>query len=390
MSQNSESFYENAKHAENPFVYYMGYLIKKSGRKRKDLIEQSGLSYDFMRKVLNGTKKTTERDYILALCLTMGISSQEVLRVLELASFAPLQHWNVRERNILDAFKLKMSVDDLNSLLIQAESAPLKNTKTQIRGKNVEHKTEPPEVIHVSHYRTTGIMRHKMSCPKDAFYQFYVVQSELTSSEPNEEKVYLRILMQGDGTMEYNVMNRSVDEMQKLVDAGEMTIEETESAYLEFYDTLAEARKSEFFTYFVELNYELEKYISETRKSIADSKHYRGRVGIRRDDVGEVSYAEGYDSEHPERQEYYQIVKRGDTYTYSASHMSFYLVLRAAVHCEAFSGGELGPYGPHYVLFKVHSLEDLNEYAYMRPWFEALQEQMLNAPHDDTQDNESE
>ena len=88
------------------FVAFMDQMIRESGMDRKTVIARSGLSESLAYKYLNGNKKTTERDYILALCLAMHLNfpqTQHALRCSGLPLLGPLD---------LRAIIIRMGIED--------------------------------------------------------------------------------------------------------------------------------------------------------------------------------------------------------------------------------------------------------------------------------------
>ena len=366
-----EKFFNDALHAENPFVHYMDYLIERTKKSRKVLIEQSGLSYDFMVKVLKGKKRTTEPDYLIALCLTMGVTVSELCNVLKLASFAPLQHWTSRERNILTAFEIHQSVAELNASLVKSNSPALKGC----RFRDVEQESVPAAKgrTHKA-YEVVGRDSDELQ-DGPAPFDFYFM-SELTVKDRKGKIYYLQVVLCPSGEMEYAVKNQSLKTLKQLDESGRLTDEIRQSSCLEWYDSLIKAEQSKFFELFVKLDYLLDLQIEDNRRRVNDTRYAYWRVGASYSSRGLVYYAEIFNMEHPERQEYCQIVKCGDEYTYSASHTSYFMQMQMDGDGGVFYKEVFGKPEPQYYLFSVHSLDRLGDYQYLRPLFSELSEKV--------------
>ena len=67
-----------AKSYPEDFSTFIDTMIKEHKIKRKNIAIRSGLSQDYTYKLLRGDKKTTERDYILAICIAIGMNLAQV------------------------------------------------------------------------------------------------------------------------------------------------------------------------------------------------------------------------------------------------------------------------------------------------------------------------
>lgn len=110
------------------FSDYMYAMIKRSGRTKAMVAQRAGLSRDYMYKILNTNsgKRTTERDYLIAICMAADMSFMETQHALELYPFPLLDDVDLRCAVIIIALLYHMSIDSLNEMLENAGHAPLR------------------------------------------------------------------------------------------------------------------------------------------------------------------------------------------------------------------------------------------------------------------------
>ena len=59
---------------EEDFYEFINRKIDESPYNRSEVAQRAGMSKDYTYKILRGDKKTTERDYILAICLALKMA----------------------------------------------------------------------------------------------------------------------------------------------------------------------------------------------------------------------------------------------------------------------------------------------------------------------------
>ncbi len=112
-------FQERQRHlndAPESFSDFMYDMIKRSGRTKAVVAQRAGLSRDYMYKVLNPNsgKRTTERDYIIAVCIAADMSLMEVQKALSLYPFPNLDDSDDRAAVIISGLLTHTRIDDLN------------------------------------------------------------------------------------------------------------------------------------------------------------------------------------------------------------------------------------------------------------------------------------
>jgi hypothetical protein len=103
--------------------YFNRYMADFEGS-RQTLARSSQIGKDYIYPILKGTKKP-ERDKIIALCLTVGMTDQECTRCLERSNYGILYAKNQRDAVIIYAFRNRFSVMQLNEKLYDLGLKPL-------------------------------------------------------------------------------------------------------------------------------------------------------------------------------------------------------------------------------------------------------------------------
>lgn len=99
------------------FPAFMEEMLSTYKVSRKNVAIRSGLSQDYTYKLLRGDKKTTERDYILAMCIAIGMNVAQTQHALRVYGMPPLNEADVRSHIILLAIQNKCDIDRTNEWL---------------------------------------------------------------------------------------------------------------------------------------------------------------------------------------------------------------------------------------------------------------------------------
>ena len=108
--------HENRQDSET-FVQFMDSIIEKSGLSRTDIAQRAGMSRDYTYKILSGQKQTSERDYLIAVCIVLRMNLWQTQRALSLYPFPVLDDSDERSAIIKAGIKKAMSMDDINMCL---------------------------------------------------------------------------------------------------------------------------------------------------------------------------------------------------------------------------------------------------------------------------------
>lgn len=108
---------------------YWAEIIAAQPLSRREIIRRADFSETYGYKLLSGENRTSERDYVLRLCIAMGMSLQETQRALELNEMRPLYPKDRRDMALIVAVNSGMtSVDEVNALLARHGCQPLKRS----------------------------------------------------------------------------------------------------------------------------------------------------------------------------------------------------------------------------------------------------------------------
>lgn len=101
--------------------------IEATGQKKKDVIARSCISEQYGYQLLNGSKKTTDRDKLLGLCIAAGLSIKQTDRVLKMSGFSPLYSKIDRDAVIMICINKRMNnILQVNDVL-EDHSLPIIN-----------------------------------------------------------------------------------------------------------------------------------------------------------------------------------------------------------------------------------------------------------------------
>lgn len=93
------------------------FLIGQNGKKKEDVFRETGLSRDYLYKVLRGAKKVKERDYILTVCLAAHLDLVDAYILLKTYSLPELNLNNERDVLLIHAINQKVGFNAANDLL---------------------------------------------------------------------------------------------------------------------------------------------------------------------------------------------------------------------------------------------------------------------------------
>lgn len=109
-----------------PFYEYMKAMFLQHGYKIKDVILAADFSYSYGQKLLRQERHTSERDYILRLCLAGGLDLAEVQRALKLYGMSPLYPRIERDAVLISClYHGKKEIEMVNDILCASKMEPL-------------------------------------------------------------------------------------------------------------------------------------------------------------------------------------------------------------------------------------------------------------------------
>jgi len=147
---------------------------------------------------------------------------------------------------------------------------------------------------------------------------------------------------------------------------------ETSSDTLEWFDSLIEARNSEYLQLYLDLDKMTDRALAEYLKQLNDTRNYGFRCNYKITNKGIEAYAESFNTSSPELNEYLQIRKREKQTIFSASHYSYYMNMEFGDLYEI----EYGHTENEAYLFTSCSLDSLGKHSHFRPRFEQMLKDM--------------
>lgn len=409
--------HQNKKPSYESFYQYMTSMIARSGFSRLQIAQRANISRDYTYKLLNGGKRTDERDYIIALCISANMNLDEIQHALELYPFPPLDSADARSEIIMECIKSRYDVMKTNELLNHAQLIPLRTSpemmhadygpvgsfvfpnKTQIgpdrsTPQNNESLYSSQEKIKRGpKMRELDCRTSKEKCGCGVGDIAYT--GEIKVENDFGEIKYVSMVIAPSYNI-FSVGNHSLyDEVNDLEEFDELYDPDGAYSYyedhhaedddMEDYDeyrTLMEmVKESKYYRFFKKLDRVTDEMIANRENDIPDTR-IDGRqfgpeakimVGSSSPGVKKRFVLEVFNMKQPEYNEYLQIVREGDSYIYSASHMSCYteLILGNGIYHAEF--GKNAP-DPEY-MFKVNDIEDVpQENEYFKYTFYQLKE----------------
>ena len=165
------------------FPAFIDAMIREHKIKRKNIAVRSGMSQDYTYKLLRGDKKTTERDYFLAICIAIGMNLAQVQHALRIYGMPVLSKADLRSHIISLGISEGKDIDEINDWLEKSgfyliktspdmPSAPIKpleaihmETSTEYAGGSSEGKISSDEDYDdIGDYEEADIQLHAERC----------------------------------------------------------------------------------------------------------------------------------------------------------------------------------------------------------------------------------
>ncbi|MBR2523580.1 MAG: hypothetical protein IKE53_03980 [Clostridiales bacterium] len=103
---------------QKTFAGYISYMINEKSLSRAEVISRSLISRTYGYQIFDGTRNAN-RDKIIALCISTGLTLEETTRGLEIAKEGILYPRDPRDAVIIYAINNKYTVRQLNSRLTE-------------------------------------------------------------------------------------------------------------------------------------------------------------------------------------------------------------------------------------------------------------------------------
>lgn len=106
------------------FCHYLYEIMDKHNMTAKDVIRKSGIERSYYYHILSG-QKTPGRNILLRICFCISATLSETNQLLRLANHNPLYAKVHRDAALIFAIDKKYTMQEANTLLIQAGEQPL-------------------------------------------------------------------------------------------------------------------------------------------------------------------------------------------------------------------------------------------------------------------------
>ena len=337
-SDEVKNYVEEQKKQNYPedFTIFMDQMIAENHLKRKDVAIRSGLSQDYTYKLLRGVKKTTERDYILAMCIAIGMNLPQIQHALTIYGMPILNRADSRSNLLYLAIENHLDIDGINEWLEKAGFFLLR-TSTDMPSAPIELSSD--YFLAHSANISLGDVKHTYeeidrrieaersgNAPMDYDYQGILTVEDETGKKYHVISLYsvereLFLVLDEEG---FERFGKNKDE-----------IDMNDIEALEQYETFIDTASSSFFPFYLELDRATDKKVVEIMESLDDTRNYGIRIGAGFHGGEKMCYLEAFDEERPAERQYLQIQEKKGKCIYSASHDSCFMQMEL---------GEIYPY----------------------------------------------
>ena len=328
------------------FPAFMEQILHDKKLKRNQIARRAGLSQDYLYKILRGDKRTTERDYIIAICMAAEMNIAQTQHALRIYGMPLLDRHDMRSNVIYVHIEDGADMDALNERLEAAHLLPLRTSpemEKAVIAPNAAPEAEPletavenetagpePEREHpwTGELQEIGSKVNAEHCGNAPFDYTYWAEIQLEDDEGRQFRV--QAYFGADGSTGFTTMTeeqfQANEALRKAAKPGE---DEPYDKYqmMEWFETLAETSVSPFFTWYLEMDERTDQKVVETLTRVDDTRYCPGgmRAGGKWGHGGPMIYMESFNTAEPGRKEYFQITQKGDRYTFSATHESIYM-----------------------------------------------------------------
>lgn len=347
------------------FVQFMDQMIHSRKMKRKDVIARSGLGGEYAYKLLNGGKKTRERDYILALCIGARLSVRQTQHALICSGMLPLSESDMRSRviilgirNRLDVYKINEHLEDQHLPLIRtASDMPSVKVSDAFYWKSAEDKEDHTDIPDSSDFSNVVPLYNTLDItitfddmmPADMFSDIYYGHAIVEDAESRKYHLDVQwVIGEGNGDIyartEEQYQRSRQGEDQKDTVTGASDHDGTD--YIEHYDSLLSATKSPFFGNYAQVYEQIEKLLQEHIAHSNDTKYFGQRIDIATlvEQRMIEPFIEYYLAGEQDQCKYFQLVRHLDgSCTFTASTTSLFQKIRWGTYYKSLYKEDITP-----------------------------------------------
>ena len=331
------------------FVQFMDRMIQEKEEKRKDIIARSGLAPDYAYKLLNGRKKTRERDYIIAICIGAKLDLRQTQHALICSGMLPLSDSDIRSKIIMMGIQKNLSVYHINGHL-EDQNLPLIRTASDMPSARISDSFSWEPAANRFPQLTVPEAKEKKASEKKHEYILGEISIQGIGKEPNDiiAKEYRGTAVVTDekgnhfylefsyifGEEDVQISTKTEEQYQKSIsdkDIQENTSNENET--LESFNSLIDTTSSEFFQCFLQIEKSIDDRINKDMAESDDTRYFGMRMdlALTEKEKGFAAFIEYYNEADPELNEYFQLIRYTDgRCIFTGSHESRFQELRTA------------------------------------------------------------
>ena len=312
----------------NSFPAFIDEMLKERKVKRKAVAIRSGLSQDYTYKLLRGDKRTTERDYILAICLAIGMNLAQTQHALQIYGMPILDKRDLRSQVIILGVEDGCSIDEINGFLEKA-GFPYLRTSPGMPAAEIRPITDRNDSAAPKKHEYKEVHRDISAKPCGMSPLDFEFSGLIHLQDEENEDYTIGAFFHSEGAFFFAMPGKP----EKLSDS-----DERDPGFLETFESLIDASSSSFFSYYLELDKATDEKEAETLAMVDDTKNYGTRIGCHIMGGEKACYLEAFNSQEPERCEYFQVIRTEKGYTYSITHKSLFLRIEMGKIYSAYYG----------------------------------------------------
>ena len=288
------------------FVQFMDLMIAEKKVKRNEIAARTGLSIGYLYKLLNGSRHTDDRDYIIAICFALHLNLAQAQHALRCNGSPLLSADDDRAAYImrgliygLDLYKMNECLSRLNLCMIRVSQdmpkAPIKDSLFSIEKDPVlsdEDETDESDPSETAAARLPNIydapkMRHtyveiessaEAVHDGNAWFDFDVFGVMTVQDEDTDEIFHISAAYFAAGDSYFAV--QTDEQYKEYVEQEEKYHKSAGNLHIEMYDDFSDvAAKSEFFPSFMQLDRLTDLKLEEALRKVDDTKNYGVRFG---------------------------------------------------------------------------------------------------------------